>query len=62
MEIKTDGRLYDAVVQGLIERGEDPARIGVATLSRGTDHLVLRGEDTIGEYNHRSKKLVLYDN
>jgi hypothetical protein len=59
---KKDGKLHEAVVEKLRSEGIDVEGIEVATLCRGCDHLILRDGETIGEYNHRSKKLTLYSN
>lgn len=58
--IKTSGKIHEQVAALLQEQGISPEGLRVATLSRGTDHLVILGEDTIGEYNHKAKALVLY--
>jgi hypothetical protein len=58
--IKTEGKVYTEVVKLLRAEGVEPVKIAVATLGRGCDHLILRDGDTIGEYNHKSKKIVLY--
>ena len=58
--VKTEGAVYNTVVCLLRARGESVDGIGVATLSRGSDHLVVRGEEVIGGYNHVSRKLQLH--
>lgn len=58
--VKEEGRTHAQVAELLRARGIDPKGLKVATLTPGTDHLVLIGADTIGEYNHRSRKLTLY--
>lgn len=58
--IKTEGKLHDEIVERLKQAGEEVGEIAVAALRRGTDRLVLQNGEVIGEYNHRSKKLVLY--
>ena len=57
---KTKGKIHDDVAQRLKAKGYDTSALEVATLSRGTDHLVILNGETVGEYNHISKKLVLY--
>lgn len=58
--IKKEGTTYQSVAELLRSRGMDPEGLEVATLSRGPDHLVILDGETVGEYNHRSKCLVLY--
>ena len=58
--IKTEGKLHAEIVKLLKGRGVEGGGIAVATLSRGVEHLVLRDGETIGEYNHKSKRLLLY--
>ena len=60
--IKTEGKVYTEVVRLLRAEGVEPIKIAVATLGRGSDHLVLQNGETIGEYNHRSRRLTLYKN
>lgn len=59
--VKNSGRVHDEVVEKLRGMELDCSDIKVATFSRGPDHIVVSGEDTIGEYNHISKRLVLYN-
>lgn len=60
--IKREGKVYDRVAALLREAGREDLRgLAVATLGRGTDHLVVLNDDVIGEYNHRSGRLFLYD-
>ncbi len=35
--------------------------ITVKTLSRGSDHLIVRGDDVIGEINHVSHRVLIYE-
>lgn len=58
--IKEEGRTHAQVAKLLRGRGVDPKGLKIATVGRGPDHLVLIGEETIGEYNHVSKKMTLY--
>ena len=58
--IKTEGRVFDAVADMLRALGLDPQGLEVASLGRGTDHLILLDGETVGEYNHRSARLLLY--
>lgn len=58
--IKTEGKTYEAVKAILKAEGLEAGDLAVATLGPGTDHLVLLDGETVGEYNHRSKKLLLY--
>lgn len=60
--IKVEGKLHAEIVERLKAEGVETSNIAVATLSRGTDHLILSGEETIGEYNSKSKKMILYKN
>lgn len=57
---KKDGKVYAAVKEILQAKGVDVDSLEVASLCRGCDHLVINDGETIGEYNHRSKKLTLY--
>lgn len=57
-------KMLDDIIKKLKERGLDLPNsnaLEVATLSRGTDHLVLLNRETIGEYNHKSKQLIVYE-
>ena len=57
-----EGRVFVRVEELLHEVGLlDTTGLEVATLSRGTDHLVVINGDVIGEYNHRADRLLLYD-
>lgn len=58
--VKKEGRVHQRVAALLRSRGVDPKELEVATLSRGPDHLVILNGETIGEYNHVSRKLWLY--
>ena len=60
MTVRKEGRVYNEVLLHLRARGADVKDVTVATIGSGFDHIVLQGENTIGEYNHSSKKLVLY--
>lgn len=59
--VKKEGKTYTAVADMLQARGLDPKGLEIATLGRGTDHLVLLKGKTVGEYNHKSRRLFLYD-
>lgn len=59
--IREDGKVFNAVLDLLIARGVEPFQIMIATLGRGTDHLVLKEGNIIGTYNHRSRELILYE-
>ena len=58
---KKEGKTYTAVADLLRARGVNPECLEIATLGRGTDHLVLLNSETIGEYNHVSGRLFLYN-
>jgi hypothetical protein len=58
---KREGKTYTTVAGLLRVRGVDPNGLEIATLGRGTDHLVLLNGETVGEYNHASKRLFLYE-
>ena len=59
--IKKSGKAYDYVLAELKARGvQGLADLGIATLGRGTDHLIVIGEDVVGAYNHKSKAVYLY--
>ncbi len=58
--IKDKGKVHDEVAELLRLRGIDTKGLKIATLGRGTDHLVLIDEETVGEYNYRSKKMTIY--
>lgn len=58
---KTEGKIFRRVSELLTELGRlDLGGLEVATLTRGTDHIVLLNGETIGEYNHKSDTLILY--
>ena len=58
--IREGGKVFNAVLDLLVARGVEPFQITIATLCRGTDHLVLKEGNIIGTYNHRSRELILY--
>ncbi len=58
--IKETGKTYTQVAKLLKERGFGTEGLKIATLGRGQHHLVLIGDETVGEYNHRTDKLTLY--
>lgn len=59
--IKETGKTHAQVTKLLRRRGIDPNGLKIATLPQsGPFHLVLIGEETIGEYNHLTKRLALY--
>lgn len=58
--IKKKGKVHDEVAELLRLQGIDTEGLKIATLGRGTDHLLLVNDEAIGEYNHRSKKMTLY--
>lgn len=58
--VKNTGRLWDSVAEILQVKGMDTQTLEIATLGRGTDHLILIGGEIIGEYNHQSKRIYLY--
>jgi hypothetical protein len=59
---RKEGRVFNRVEELLREAGRlDLRGLEVATLSRGPDHLVVLKGETIGEYNHVSDRLYLYD-
>lgn len=58
--IKDKGKVHTQVADLLRLRGIETEGLKIATLTPGTDHLVLIGDESIGEYNHRSQKLTLY--
>lgn len=58
--IKNTGKVHARAAEHLARLGVDTSTLQVATLGRGTDHLVLLNGETIGEYNHVSGHLVLY--
>lgn len=60
MTVRTEGKTHTSVVEKLRAEGVKCDNVAVATLGPGVDHLVLSDGETIGEYNHRSKKLYLY--
>ena len=60
MAIKKEGAVYEAVAALLRCRGINPKNLAIATLGRGPDHLVLLEGDPVGEYNHKARRLHLY--
>lgn len=60
---KKEGKVYEAVRELLQQAGFSKLRtLEVATLNRGPDHLIVLQGETIGEYNHVSRHLSLYEN
>ena len=57
---RTEGKVHAEVVEKLKAEGVEGHNVAVAALGRGTDRLVLLDGEVIGEYNHRSKRLYLY--
>jgi len=57
--IKKEGKVHAAIAEKLRAKGINTGTLEVATLGRGTDHLVILNGETIGEYNHKSEKLNL---
>lgn len=60
MTTKGEGKVWDNVAAELHARGIDTSTLKIATLWRGSDHLVILNDEVEGEYNHRSRKLLLY--
>ena len=59
--IKEEGRTHTQVAKLLKLRGIDPKGLKIVNLPQsGPYHLILIGEETIGEYNHAGKKMTLY--
>lgn len=58
--IRKEGKVYDGVIEALKEKGLDTIGIEVGSLTRGVWHLVLLNGEVIGEYNHRTKRIILY--
>lgn len=56
---KKEGKVYEQVKALLRARGIIPTELAIATHGRGSDHMVILGEDVIGNYNHKSRKLTL---
>jgi hypothetical protein len=57
----TEGKVFRRVEELLRDLGRlDLRGLQVATLTRGTYHLVILNGETIGEYNHISDELSLY--
>lgn len=57
---RKEGKVYEAVVELLRERGMEPEGLEVDALGRGPEQLVLVDGVVIGSYNYRSRELVLY--
>lgn len=58
--LKKDGKVYDSVAARLRAKGVNPAGLEVFCTGCGSDHLILLNGETVGEYNHVSKRLFLY--
>lgn len=64
--IKNSGKIHDQVRELLTARGYETNTLQIATLKRGTEHLVLLGGEIIGEFyaNPRKRpgpgKLIIY--
>lgn len=54
------GKVYMMVRKLLRFRGMDLEGLEIVTQSPGSDHLVVLNGETIGKYNHISKRLFLY--
>lgn len=58
---KKEGGVYKAVDALLKEQGVlDTSSLEIATLGRGTQHLIILKGETVGEYNHRSEQMIIY--
>ena len=61
--IKQKGKVYDYVRSELETSGVTGLdSLGIATLGRGSDHLIILKGEVIGSYNHKSKEIYLYPN
>lgn len=59
--IKTEGKCFDQVAEYLNSRGISTEGLKIATLGfSGSDHLIMKDDDVIGEYNHTTKTVSLY--
>lgn len=58
--IKTEGKCFDQVAEYMRSRGLSTEGLKIATLGRGACHLIMKGDDVVGEYNHQSKTASLY--
>jgi hypothetical protein len=58
--VKKEGKVYESVAARLRVKGVDTKGLEVFCTNRGPDHLILLNGETVGEYNHVSKRLFLY--
>lgn len=60
--IRKEGKVFRDVFMLLRRAGMIDLRgLAIATLGRGPDHLVVINDTVIGEYNHVSGRLFLYE-
>lgn len=60
--VRKEGKVYEAVIEALRARGARVDGVSVATGNRGPYHLILQDDEIIGEYNHVSHRVFLYEN
>ena len=58
--IRKEGKVFDSVRARLRARGIDTEGLEVYCTNRGSYHYVILNGENIGEYNHISKRLTLY--
>ena len=60
--IRKDGKVYEAVIEALKDRGIKTEDVAVASLAPGSEHMILLNGEIIGEYNHINRRIFLYEN
>lgn len=58
--IRKEGKVYEGVIEALKDRGLDTIGIEVLTGNKGPYHYILQNGEVIGDYNHSSKRIILY--
>lgn len=62
MAIKKSGKCYNYVKNALRRIGIGGLEsLQISTPTRGVDHLIMIGDEVIGEYNQVARRIILYD-
>lgn len=57
--VKYNGKVYDAVIEILKERGISTEGIGVKGVRGNGYHWIVKDDRVVGEFNHKSKECTL---
>ena len=59
--IKYSGKVYEAVIELLKERGIDTEGVGVRCTRGNGYHSIIKNECIIGDYNYKSKEIKIHE-